>query len=395
MKISGLVKKVLFGTALVASTFFPGKLNAQDHLNVLNPFFQPNETVTYVQGYFTGNANKDDKINADDLAAMITNHSLYTDINANGIYSDAEDIQMLTEHINGSRPHLPADYNYLQTRQEREEWGDKTFEIIHALHPHVYVGNDAGTDARYTSYNFSTQGELAGFGYSEDKPDFDNIYPKYNLEHNGKINMPFYMVRVATLPDAAWRHGLNALLVGGDPKNLNDWRFYETQTGKPVELGSSSLPLNSGIIIHGIKNFSNVNEPDLPKPYQLLRFIVDNNQDFTLDYWDAELTLNRPTVAIENENINISDGYLLKQNFPNPANPTTTIKYEIPEGSNIDLSIYNIQGKKIRSLKQGWKEPGAHETKVSLEGLSSGVHFYQLGNDKFGIIDTKKMIFLK
>jgi len=74
--------------------------------------------------------------------------------------------------------------------------------------------------------------------------------------------------------------------------------------------------------------------------------------------------------------------YLLK-NYPNPFNPETTISYSIPKESNVELSIYNIKGQKIRTLVKDKIDRGNHSIiwkgiNDSGNSVSSGVYFYKL-----------------
>ena len=92
--------------------------------------------------------------------------------------------------------------------------------------------------------------------------------------------------------------------------------------------------------------------------------------------------------------------FSLSQNFPNPFNPATTIKYSIPvvdanfiTTTNVTLSVYDILGREIITLVNEKKSAGNYEAKFDASGLSSGIYFYQL---KFnGVVSTKKMMLLK
>lgn len=88
----------------------------------------------------------------------------------------------------------------------------------------------------------------------------------------------------------------------------------------------------------------------------------------------------------------------LKQNYPNPSNPSTTIEYELPSKDCISIKIYDIAGKIVRVLLNEEKESGRY--KIIWDGLndakalvSSGTYFYQIQTSN--IIKTKKMILLK
>ena len=97
------------------------------------------------------------------------------------------------------------------------------------------------------------------------------------------------------------------------------------------------------------------------------------------------------------ENDHILD-FGLFQNYPNPFNSSTQIAYCLKEGGKINLTIFNINGQKVKILYNGFKEAGVH--KITWDGtndagnlVSSGLFFYQL-RQKNKII-TKKMLYLK
>jgi CubicO group peptidase (beta-lactamase class C family) len=85
--------------------------------------------------------------------------------------------------------------------------------------------------------------------------------------------------------------------------------------------------------------------------------------------------------------------YSLAQNFPNPFNPSTTIKYSIPELSKVKLILYNLLGESVTTLVNEEKPAGNYEIEFHAENLPSGVYFYQLKAGEF--ISTRKMILLK
>jgi hypothetical protein len=87
------------------------------------------------------------------------------------------------------------------------------------------------------------------------------------------------------------------------------------------------------------------------------------------------------------------NNFTLSQNFPNPANPTTTIKYDIPKSGNVDLVLYDILGRKVKNLVNENQQAGRYEISFNASGLASGVYFYQLKTEHF--VNTKKMILLR
>lgn len=85
--------------------------------------------------------------------------------------------------------------------------------------------------------------------------------------------------------------------------------------------------------------------------------------------------------------------FSLSQNYPNPFNPTTTIKYDIPNTSDVSLVVYDLLGRKVKELVNAKQQAGRYEIQFNASNLASGVYIYQLIAEKF--ISSKKLILLK
>jgi hypothetical protein len=83
----------------------------------------------------------------------------------------------------------------------------------------------------------------------------------------------------------------------------------------------------------------------------------------------------------------------LRQNFPNPFNPSTTISFSVPERGQVTLNVYNILGQQIATLVDGMTNPGEYEITWNGETMASGVYFYRLVYQDEVL--TKKMTLLK
>jgi len=94
----------------------------------------------------------------------------------------------------------------------------------------------------------------------------------------------------------------------------------------------------------------------------------------------------------------IPDKFIIKQNFPNPFNPKTTISFEIPLESLVSLTIYDIQGKVVRKLVHRSRLVGSQNmvwdaTNDKGLAVSAGMYFYRLEfND---VVKTMKMLLVK
>ena len=88
----------------------------------------------------------------------------------------------------------------------------------------------------------------------------------------------------------------------------------------------------------------------------------------------------------------------LSQNFPNPFNPTTTIRFELPRSSEVELSIYNTTGQLVRRLAEGTYERGVHRLAWDSKDergmeVASEVYFYRLEVGK--MVQTRRMVLLR
>jgi hypothetical protein len=89
----------------------------------------------------------------------------------------------------------------------------------------------------------------------------------------------------------------------------------------------------------------------------------------------------------------IPRNFVLYQTYPNPFNPSTKIKYLIPQSSNVVIKVFDILGNEIETLVNEEKPIGTYEITWSAENLPSGVYFYTLQAGQF--IKTKKMVLMK
>jgi hypothetical protein len=102
------------------------------------------------------------------------------------------------------------------------------------------------------------------------------------------------------------------------------------------------------------------------------------------------------TLGKRNEtNVNLDQAleYGLEQNFPNPFNPATTIKFVIPKSSIVTLKIYDILGREVKELLNEFRPEGSYELIFDGRGLPSGVYFYQIQSANF--IQTRKMVLIR
>jgi len=124
----------------------------------------------------------------------------------------------------------------------------------------------------------------------------------------------------------------------------------------------------------------------LPYPYGGFKIVVQSIK--FQDYVDVEST----------DDFVLPNTAKLLQNYPNPFNPETTIEYSIPSRSHVSITIYNILGKKVKTILDEEKPAGEHSVKWdgvddSNQPVASGIYFYRLKSGEKNL--TSKMVLLK
>lgn len=89
----------------------------------------------------------------------------------------------------------------------------------------------------------------------------------------------------------------------------------------------------------------------------------------------------------------VPNAYELGQNFPNPFNPSTSIRFSITQPGMVKLNVYNLSGEKVLSLLDEHREAGNYEVKMNASELASGTYFYRLEAGDF--VSVKKMTLIK
>lgn len=107
----------------------------------------------------------------------------------------------------------------------------------------------------------------------------------------------------------------------------------------------------------------------------------------------GETNANGIIVSIEHSKSSTVTSYQLKQNFPNPFNPITTVEFALKKAGNTTLTIYNANGQKVATVLNKKMNAGWYKVKINASRLASGVYFYELKSGNFKAI--KKMLLIK
>ncbi|MBX7044366.1 MAG: T9SS type A sorting domain-containing protein [Ignavibacteria bacterium] len=207
----------------------------------------------------------------------------------------------------------------------------------------VYIGRSL--DGSYEGINLSNflklRFECAGSGtlsvYLEVKSGNNTYYPYVNVPLTSSV----------TTREIA----LNTFLINGQPADLSSVSMVTFQLSKSLNPSVSSYDYtiqNAAIIANSVGIGSNTSE---------------------------------------------AKEYSLSQNYPNPFNPVTKIAFSLPKQGNVTLKVYNMLGKEVTELVNGFRNSGSYEVNFDGASLSSGVYFYKLEAEGFS--EVKRMMLIK
>ena len=223
-------------------------------------------------------------------------------------------------------------------------------------------------------------------GYEDDSWSAPVVYTVDDSRH--------YAIWVPTL-EAAGEYDIQAFL----PEGLNAATGAKYEIIVQNEDGTNSKTIVLIDQNSGTGDFLTITTLDLPagsKSSVILRDFVDATSTGDYVIFDALKFVNTE-LKIPDEQL-VPKNFKLYPPFPNPFNPSVTLRYEIFLSSDISIHIYNIRGEKINSYHQQNVQPGIHEfhwTAISASGaiIPSGIYFYTIESN--GIVHSKKLIFMQ
>jgi hypothetical protein len=190
------------------------------------------------------------------------------------------------------------------------------------------------------------------------------------------------------------------------PVELTSFTAVSTDNGVEIKWTTATETNNQGFEIERLNPQSEIRNTQFEKVGYVAGFgttteprsysftddkISSGTYTYRLKQIDFDGSINySPEVEIE---VSGPKDFALYQNYPNPFNPITTIKFALPEKTNLLIAIYNTIGEKVAEIFNGELEEGYHEVEFNAANLPSGVYFYRFESDKFN--NVKKMIIMK
>jgi hypothetical protein len=121
--------------------------------------------------------------------------------------------------------------------------------------------------------------------------------------------------------------------------------------------------------------------------------IVFNAGNSDYDIYIDNVSLKEVVTGIHDKDKTLPTAFALHNNYPNPFNPRTVIRWQLAGGSDVELSVYNLLGQKIATLVSERQNAGYHQVEWDASGFASGIFYYRIQTGEFQ--DVKKMVLLR
>lgn len=152
---------------------------------------------------------------------------------------------------------------------------------------------------------------------------------------------------------------------------------------------TSGNPTSSNYVYHKINMINKFSRGDVV----FIRFHLYSDEALVGWGWAFDnLKIQDGATAVEKENALPAD-YSLSQNFPNPFNPETTIKFSLPQRSRVKLEIFDPLGRVVSTLVNGELDAGSYKYNWNASNFASGVYVYRITANDFS--SSKKLMLIK
>jgi len=235
----------------------------------------------------------------------------------------------------------------------------------------------AGTDPDVIFHRSTDNGATwsAGIRVNQDALNNGKIqyFPAMRVDDGGGINIIYYDDR-RTASDSA------EVFLSRSTDGGSTWKDFPISEHK-----FKPTPIVGGVTGYQGDNISITSVNNFLWPVWM------DNYSGLYQIWTSKIDIN--TLGIKQVGTNVPEKFKLEQNYPNPFNPVTNIKFSVKEKTDVNMKVYNTEGKLISTLVNKVLPAGEYEYSFDAANLNSGVYFVTV--QAGGFSDTKKMVLLK
>ncbi|MCP4414794.1 MAG: T9SS type A sorting domain-containing protein, partial [Gammaproteobacteria bacterium] len=220
-----------------------------------------------------------------------------------------------------------------------------------------------------------------GYAYrvGNGSPPFSGIFHNFDYDLSGISHLGFWLKA-----DSSSREFIIRLEEGG----IRDWDYSLPMNDS--EFSNFQIDLNNFTANDGAEKI------DIQALSKLSFFVLPGDGGFGADtiYIDEISFLSHQVSRLPKKlTVKNPADFKLYKNFPNPFNPATKIRFSLPFSTKIELTIFDVLGRRVKKLLNSDEKAGEHEIEFDGSGLSSGIYIYALRAEAWH--DSKKMLLLK
>jgi hypothetical protein len=215
----------------------------------------------------------------------------------------------------------------------------------------------------------------------------------------GAGSVDIYLIKTNAAGDTLWTK-----TNGGSSDDFGKFVQQTSDSGYVITGGTTSFGTNGSVYLiktntAGDTLWTKTYDESWPSSVQQASdggyVIAGYTDSFGAGSYDVYLIKTNANGFVTDVTVKVSapNSLTLLQNYPNPFNPSTTISFQIPNSSFVNLKVYDILGNEVATLINEVKPAGTYEVKFDAADLSSGIYFYTINAGTF--VETKKMILMK
>jgi hypothetical protein len=294
---------------------------------------------------------------------VVTSNYCYIANDASGLkivdISDPTNPYLVSQlNTDGNIKGLDIAENYAYITDSGQDWDFRIVDISDPLNPRLL----GGCDTPYYPEAIAVRGDYAFIGEWG-----DSVFSVLNIENT---HSPFLVTSLGPVG-----YAIDVFL-------SNNYAYVSCT--------------DDGLYIYDI---TDPNEPFIAGYYdtwgESWSMSVSANLIYLADHHYFSIYNNELILNTENNQKNCvhPSSFTLHPSFPNPFNPATTLNFQLPHATSVELNVYDIIGNLVKTLSSGWHPPGSHQVTFNASDLSSGIYFVHFVASDFQ--QTQKLVLMK